>query len=87
MTATATRQSATAKTSLWKRELEHYPPASVRFTSLGIVVVATIVLYYQFYLAGSVATHIIADYHMSFVYYVNISVIGYHLGAVASFAT
>ena len=85
MTATATRRPAA--TTMWKRELEHYPTASVRYTSLSIVVVATIVLYYQFYLAGSVATHIISDYHMSFVYYVNISVIGYILGAVASFAT
>jgi MFS family permease len=53
---------------------------------LGIVVLATIVLYYQFYLAGAVATHILADYHISFVYYVNISVVGYLLGAVASYA-
>jgi ACS family D-galactonate transporter-like MFS transporter len=56
-------------------------------------VVATIVLYYQFYLAGSVAagTHgsngILVDYNMSFVYYVNIAVAGYLLGAVASFVT
>jgi MFS family permease len=57
----------------------------VRFTSLGIVVISTIILYYQFYLAGAVATHIISDYHMSFVYYVNISVVGYVFGAVASF--
>jgi len=52
---------------------------------LGIVVLATIVLYYQFYLAGAVATHIIAEYHMSFVYYVNISVVAYILGALASY--
>ncbi|HLY33472.1 MAG TPA: MFS transporter, partial [Jatrophihabitantaceae bacterium] len=59
----------------------------MRFTSLGVVVIATIVLYYQFYLAGAVAARIISDYHMSFVYYVNISVVGYLLGAVASFLT
>jgi len=86
MTATATRVSPNNST-IWNRELDHYPKASVRFTSLGIVVVATIVLYYQFYLAGAVAAHIITDYHMSFVYYVNISVAGYLLGALASFAT
>jgi MFS family permease len=79
--------SAGNKSSIWQRELDHYPKPSVRFASLGIVVVATIVLYYQFYLAGAVAAHIIADYHMSFVYYVNISVAGYLLGALASFAT
>jgi MFS transporter, ACS family, D-galactonate transporter len=70
---------------LWDRELAHYPDRPVRFTSLGIVVIATIVLYYQFYLAGAVAAHIIAEYNMSFVYYVNITVVGYLLGALASF--
>jgi len=60
---------------------------------LGIVVLATIVLYYQFYLAGAVAAGtggkngILTDYHMSFTYYVNIAVVGYILGAVASFVT
>jgi len=60
---------------------------------LGIVVLATIVLYYQFYLAGAVAANatgknsILTDYHMSFTYYVNIAVVGYILGAVASFVT
>src|SRR6185437_3733035 len=63
------------------------------FACLGIVVLATIVLYYQFYLAGAVAAGtggkngILVDYHMSFVYYVNIAVVGYILGAVASFVT
>jgi len=67
--------------------LDRYPGTATRVTCLGIVVLATIVLYYQFYLAGAVATHILADYHMSFVFYVNISVVGYVLGAVASFLT
>ncbi len=72
-------------TRRWTRELDHFPGTGRRVACLGIVVLATIVLYYQFYLAGAVATHIIAEYHMSFVYYVNISVVGYILGAVASF--
>ena len=72
--------------SRWSRELDHYPGTGLRYLCLGIVVLATIVLYYQFYLAGAVATHILADYHISFVYYVNISVVGYLLGAVASYA-
>ncbi|MGI8667920.1 MAG: MFS transporter [Jatrophihabitans sp.] len=77
---------------LWDRELAHYPRTGARFVSLGIVVLATIVLYYQFYLAGSLAAGtggrngIIPDLHMSFVYYVNISVVGYLFGAAASFA-
>ncbi len=74
-------------TRLWDRELDHYPRSGVRYLSLAIVVLATIVLYYQFYLAGALATHILADYNMSFIYYVNVSVIGYLFGAAASFVT
>ena len=76
-----------------RTELEHYPSGARRYLCLGIVVLATIVLYYQFYLAGAVAAGtggkngILVDTHMSFVYYVNIAVVGYVLGALASFAT
>lgn len=70
---------------LWDRELEHYPTNGPRFVSLAIVVLATITLYYQFYLSGAVATHILPEFHMSFVYFVNISVISYAFGAAASF--
>ena len=48
------------------------------------MVLTTIVLYYQLYLSGGVATDVIRDLHMSFVYYVNISVVGYVLGAGAA---
>jgi MFS transporter, ACS family, D-galactonate transporter len=76
-----------------RTELDRYPGGGQRYLCLGIVVLATIVLYYQFYLAGAVAAGtngkngILVDTHMSFVYYVNIAVVGYILGAVASFVT
>ena len=69
---------------LWKRSLHRYPSDPSRYLSLGIVVAATIVLYYQLYLSGGVATSILRDLHMSFTYYVNISVVGYLLGATAA---
>jgi MFS family permease len=69
---------------LWKRELDHYPSDTTRFVSLGIVIATTIVLYYQLYLAGGVATSILRDLHMSFLFYVNVTVVGYLLGAAAS---
>ena len=69
---------------LWHRSLDRYPANPSRYLSLGIVVAATIVLYYQLYLSGGVATNILRSLHMSFTYYVNISVIGYLLGAAAS---
>jgi hypothetical protein len=71
-------------TRLWDRSLHRYPSDPSRYLSLGIVVATTIVLYYQLYLSGGVATSILRDLHMSFTYYVNISVIGYLLGATAS---
>lgn len=82
-----TPQRASSPVSrLWDRQLEHYPPDRARYTSLAIVVLTTVVLYYQLYLAGAVATQIISGFGMSFVYYVNISVVGYVFGAVASVA-
>jgi MFS family permease len=69
---------------LWNRTLHRYPSDATRYTSLGIVVLATVLLYYQLYLAGGVATSILRDLHMSFVYYVNVSVIGYAMGALAA---
>ncbi|MEO9140545.1 MAG: MFS transporter [Jatrophihabitans sp.] len=76
-----------------RTELDAYPSGGQRYLSLGIVVLATIVLYYQFYLAGAVAAGtkgkngILVDYGMSFKYYVYIAVVGYILGAVASFVS
>jgi ACS family D-galactonate transporter-like MFS transporter len=69
---------------LWNRSLEHYPTDVTRLTSLVIVVAATVLLYYQLYLAGGVATSILRDLHMSFVYYVNVNVIGFVLGAFSA---
>src|ERR1700753_2037812 len=76
-----------------RTELTKYPRDAKRYLCLGIVVLATIVLYYQFYLAGAVAAGtngkngILVDTGMSFVYYVNIAVVGYLLGAAASFVS
>jgi ACS family D-galactonate transporter-like MFS transporter len=69
---------------LWDRQLHRYPDNVPRYLSLGIVVLTTVVLYYQLYLAGGVATNILRSLHMSFVYYVGVAALGYILGAVAS---
>jgi MFS transporter, ACS family, D-galactonate transporter len=83
--------SAAPRTSrLWNRELDRFPTGATRVANLAIVVVTTIVLYYQFYLAGALAAGtnghngIIPDLNMSFVFYVNITVIASVLGAIAS---
>ncbi len=83
-TAPASAAQPSPFARLWNRSLYRYPANPTRYLSLGIVVVTTIVLYYQLYLSGGVATSILRDLHMSFTYYVNISVVGYLLGASAA---
>ncbi len=70
--------------ALWFRELEHYPNTGPRLLYLAIVVVTTIILYYQLYVAGSVAPQILAHYGMSFRFYVDITVVGNAIGAFTS---
>jgi ACS family D-galactonate transporter-like MFS transporter len=83
-TTTATAAAVPERHGLWNRELEHYPTNRVRYRSLGIVTLATVVLYYQLYLQGALGVHILSGYHMSFAYFVNIGVASALLGAVAS---
>ena len=77
------RHGTLART-LWYRQLDSYPDTAPRIFYLGIVVVATILLYYQLYIAGAVAPAILAQFHMSFTYYVNITVVGNAVGAFTS---
>ncbi len=51
---------------------------------LGTVVLATIMLYYELYISGAVATNIIAGFGMTFKYYVYISVVSNAVGAFGS---
>ena len=69
---------------LWDRKLPHYPESGPRSLYLAITVLATVVLYYELYVGGSVATQIIAEFDFSFTYFVFVSVIGNAVGAFAS---
>jgi MFS family permease len=82
--AAAARPSFASR--LWNRQLSHYPDNGPRTVYLGITVLATIILYYELYIQGAVATQIIADFHMTFTYFVMISVVGNAVGAFASLA-
>ncbi len=75
---------ATFGNTLWSRQLSHYPNTGPRTFYLGITVVATIILYYEFYLQGAVGTKLISDYNMTFTYFVVISIIANGVGAFAS---
>jgi hypothetical protein len=86
MTATVHGTPAEAGYGFWRRQLYHYPDTRPRMTYLGIVVLATIALYYAFYVPGAVAPAIIAHYGMTFNTYVYIIVIANAVGAFGSLA-
>lgn len=70
--------------SIFDRQLAHYPDTGRRTTYLAITVLATVVLYYQLYVQGSVATKIIQDFNFTFTQFVFVLVIGNAVGAFAS---
>ncbi|HEY5108414.1 MAG TPA: MFS transporter [Acidimicrobiales bacterium] len=69
---------------LWDRELRHYPATRARYRLLALVVLSSIVMYYQQYVAGSVSSTILAYYQMSFRFYLTIVVVSSVAGAMSS---
>jgi hypothetical protein len=69
---------------LWDRELDAYPATAPRVFYLALNVVAAVLLYYLYYVPGGVAPNILAYYHMTFTYYIYVSVIAAAFGAFAS---
>ena len=68
-------------------ELTRYPETAQRVLYLGLTVLATVVLYYELYIQGAVATKIIADVPLQLhVRSCSCSVVGNALGAFASLA-
>lgn len=87
MTASAlAAPAARALRPLWRRQLASYPDPRPRALNLAIVIGATVVLYYEFYVPGAVAPAIIARYGMSFPYYVYILVAANAVGALGALA-
>ncbi|WP_054813837.1 MFS transporter [Nocardia arizonensis] len=74
----------TLLTGLWQRKLPHYPDTPARSWYLGVVVVASIALYYQLFVTGAVGNELIAYFDLSFSYFVWIFIIGAAFGAAAS---
>src|SRR5882757_9680936 len=66
---------------LWQRQLSSYPDTTPRMVYLGITVLATIMLYYELYVAGSVSTLILANQHASFNFFVYLLAFGNLIGA------
>src|SRR5579875_1521231 len=69
---------------LWRRQLDSYPDPTARTVYLAITVLATITLYYELYVAGSVSTLMLANLHMSFTFFVVILAFGNLVGAFGS---
>ncbi len=66
---------------LWRRQLKAYPDTRPRLLYLAITVLATIMLYYELYVAGSVSTLILANLHASFNFFVYLLAFGNLIGA------
>jgi MFS family permease len=69
---------------LWRRQLDSYPDTAPRILFLAITVLATITLYYEFYVGGSVSTLLLANLNMSFTFYVVVLAFGNLIGAFGS---
>jgi ACS family D-galactonate transporter-like MFS transporter len=70
--------------SLIRRQLDHYPETGPRIMYLAITVLATITLYYELYVGGSVSTLILNNLHMSFTFFVETLAFGALVGALGS---
>ncbi len=78
---TGTSRARGGASWLWQRQLDAYPDTRPRFLYLGITVLATIMLYYELYVAGSVSTLILANLHASFTFFVLLLAFGNLIGA------
>jgi MFS transporter, ACS family, D-galactonate transporter len=70
--------------SLWNRQLDSYPNSGPRYFFLALTVLATITLYYELYVGGSVSTLILTNLHMTFTFYVIVLAFGNLIGAFGS---
>ena len=86
MSATATHPvtGRSGASWLWRRQLDTYPDTAPRLLYLGLTVLATITLYYELYVAGSVSTLILPNLHMSFTFFVATLAFGNLIGAFGS---
>jgi MFS family permease len=69
---------------LWQRQLDSYPDTGPRVTYLALTVLATITLYYELYVGGSVSTLILTNLKMSFTFFVLTLAFGALIGAFGS---
>jgi MFS family permease len=71
---------------IWRRQLDAYPDTRPRVMYLAITVLATITLYYELYVGGSVTTLFLVNLHMSFTFFSLTVAFGALIGAFGSLA-
>jgi len=69
---------------MWRRQLDAYPNTGMRIMYLAITVLATVTLYYELYVGGSVSTLILANLNMTFTFFVLTLAFGALIGAFGS---
>ncbi len=84
LSSTKSSSDARGIRTLWDRQLHSYPSNGRRYYYLAITVLTTVILYYELYIGGAVATQIITGFGMTFTEFVMVSVVGNLLGAFAS---
>ena len=83
-TADVTQGQRGGASWLWRRQLDSYPDTSKRIMYLALTVLATIMLYYELYVGGSVSTLLLPNLGMSFTFFVVTLAFGNLLGAFGS---
>jgi len=66
------------------RQLDSYPDTTPRVFYLALTVLATIMLYYELYVGGSVSTLLLVNLHMTFTFFVITLAFGALIGAFGS---
>jgi MFS family permease len=69
---------------LLDRRLNRYPEGRSRYLFLAVVVISSIVLYYEQYVQGAVSPSVLAHFQISFRYYLTVVVVSNAVGALAS---
>src|SRR5215471_2507823 len=87
MTATTAEPASRQRgvlSSLMHRQLDSYPETPARIFYLTLTVLATVMLYYELYVGGSVSTLLLTNLGMTFKFYVLALAFGNLLGAFGS---
>src|SRR5262245_37279839 len=72
------------KGGIWGRQLARYPKTGPRAVYLGIVILVTIIQYYELYVGGSVATKISNELDMTLTFLIIVAIVGAGLGVFSA---